>query len=121
MLCRCQIVAGGHNLRHATRINSVGGCVGIRVVACRDRRTNDVLPENTFAFDFHVSTHTFLKVVELALAGAPKGVESKEAFLARLRSIAKGFPPSYIKKILAQMKRRIKCFVEADDFVPKFD
>ena len=121
MLCRCQIVAGGHNLRHATRINSVGGCVGIRAVACRDRRTNDVLPENTFAFDFHVSTHTFLKVVELALAEAPKGVESKEAFLARLRSIAKGFPPSYIKKILAQMKRRIKCFVEADDFVPKFD
>ena len=72
-------------------------------------------------FDFHVSTHTFLKVVELALAGAPKGVESKEAFLGRLRSIAKGLPPGYIKKILAQMKRRIKSVVEADGFVPKFD
>ena len=59
--------------------------------------------------------------MEIALAEAPTGAESKEAFLVRLRTIAKGLPPSYIKKVLAQMKPRIKSVVDADGFVPKLD
>ena len=59
--------------------------------------------------------------MEIALAEAPTGAESKEAFLARLETIAKGLPPSFIKKVLAQMQPRIKSVVDADGFVPKLD
>ena len=70
---------------------------------------------------FSIIASTSSKVVEKALSEAPKGAESKEAFLNRLRSIAKGLPPSYIAKFLGQMKRRIKSVVDADGYVPKFD
>ena len=55
------------------------------------------------------------------MAGAPKGKESKEAFLNRFSKIAKGLPPTYIQKVFAQMKPRIKSALDADGWTPKFD
>ena len=70
---------------------------------------------------FSVFATACRKVVEKVLAEAPRGKKSEAAFLKRLSKIAKGLPPTYIEKVFAQMKHRIKSIVDADGFVPKFD
>ena len=45
--------------------------------------------------------------------GTISGTESRKAFLARLSKAAKSLPKTFVKKVLGQMKKRIKATVEA--------
>lgn len=49
------------------------------------------------------------------------GEKSQEDFLKRLRTIATSLPKSYIKSVIARMKRNLKALVEAKGYTPKND
>ena len=52
---------------------------------------------------------------------APKGTESKLAFLKRLEKIAKSLPRSYIQKTVKRMKANLKDIIAAKGWHPKND
>ena len=52
---------------------------------------------------------------------APKGNETKDQFLDRLRIIAQSLPKSYVRKVLARMKPNLKALVDANGYTPKND
>ena len=60
-------------------------------------------------------------IADKLMEEAPKGRESKEQFLERLRTIAMSLPKSYVKKVVAQMKPNLKALVDARGFAPKND
>ena len=52
---------------------------------------------------------------------APEGTETKEAFLARLKTIATSLPKSYVKSVLAKMKANLKALKDSKGYTPKND
>ena len=52
---------------------------------------------------------------------APKGTESKLAFLKRLEKIAKSLPRSYIQKTVKRMKANLKDIIATKGWHPKND
>lgn len=61
------------------------------------------------------------RIAKQLMDEAPKGIETKEAYLARLRKIATSLPKPYIKKVLARMKSNLKALVDAKGYTPKND
>ena len=61
------------------------------------------------------------RIAKQLMDEAPKGTETKEAFLARLRKIATSLPKPYIKKVLARMKSNLKALKDAKGYTPKND
>ena len=60
-------------------------------------------------------------IVKKMIDGAPRGAESKEAFLNRLRAIATSLPKGYVKSVIRRMRGNLKALVEARGYTPKGD
>ena len=52
---------------------------------------------------------------------APKGRESKEAYLARLEACARSLPRGFVRKVIARMKGNIRGVIEARGYHEKDD
>ena len=60
-------------------------------------------------------------IADKLMKGSPKGRESKDKFLERLRTIAMTLPKSYVRKVVARMKPNLKALRDAKGFAPKND
>ena len=55
------------------------------------------------------------------LVGAPRGRETKDALLKRLRGIATSLPKGYVKSVIGRMRPNVKVLVDAEGYTPKND
>ena len=61
------------------------------------------------------------RIVQDLLKGAPKGKETRAAFLERLRKIALSLPKGYVKSVIGRMPDNVKALADARGYVPKND
>ena len=61
------------------------------------------------------------EIVKKVNASAPKGNETKVAFLARLRKAAMGLRKGYVKSVIKRMRKNIKALLDANGYTPKND
>ena len=61
------------------------------------------------------------KIEQSVTKGAPKGTETKAAFLARLRRAAMSLPKGYVKSVIGRMRGNIQALAAAGGHVPKND
>ena len=60
-------------------------------------------------------------ILDKVVATAPPGVETKDAFIARLEACAKTLPRGTVAKQISQMKGRIQGVIDAKGYHPKRD
>ena len=61
------------------------------------------------------------RIEQLMAACEPRGRESKEAFVARLKKCAKSLRKPYLKKKIGEMKSRFEAVIEAKGYTSKND
>ena len=60
-------------------------------------------------------------IVKQMLVNAPKGTEKKDAFLERLRDVARKLPKGYVKSVIGRMRGNLRALVDAAGYTPKND
>lgn len=61
------------------------------------------------------------EIDERMVKNAPRGTETKSAFLARLEHTARTLPRGMVRKVIGRMKRNIQAIVDARGWHPKND
>ena len=61
------------------------------------------------------------KIEQAVTRNAPKGTETKAAFLARLRRAAMSLPKGFVKAVIGRMRGSIQALAAAGGYVPKTD
>ena len=61
------------------------------------------------------------EIDEKMVKTAPRGNETRDAFLKRLEHSARSLPRGYIRKTIAKMNPNIQAVVDARGWVPKND
>ena len=60
-------------------------------------------------------------IVKKVIDGAPKGVETKDAFMDRLRTVATSLPKGFVKSVIGRMKGNVHALIDAKGYTPKND
>ena len=63
----------------------------------------------------------WIAIGKKVMKGAPRGTETKEAFLKRLHSSAASLPKGYVKKVIGRMKANLQALRDAKGYTPKND
>ncbi len=61
------------------------------------------------------------RIDTLMVEGAPDGTEARADFLARLESVARSLPKSFVGRVVARMKKNVEAIVDAGGYIPKND
>ena len=61
----------------------------------------------------------WIEIAKKVDATAPKGKETKEAFLARLCKAAMGLRKGYVKSVIKRMRKNIKALLDANGYTPR--
>ena len=59
------------------------------------------------------------RIITKVMEDAPEGKETKDEFLARLRTIATSLPKGYVKSVIGRMRGNVQALVDSKGFTPK--